>query len=105
MDAENILREVERGRESVKSPLTYYHWISDGGNRASRFLTYITYNEVESRVCNILGNIDTIKKIIMIRIRSLRVSRMSVLQWVIIDSRNQAKKVTQKQEAHYEAGD
>ena len=62
LDAENILREVERGRESVKSPLTYYHWISDGGNRASRFFTYITYNEVESRVCNILGNIDTIKK-------------------------------------------
>lgn len=29
----------------------------------------------------------------------------AILQWVIIDSRNQAKKVIQKQEAHYEAGD
>lgn len=42
---------------------------------------------------------------VKLSICSLRVSRMSVLQWVIIDSRNQAKKVIQKQEAHYEAGD
>ena len=46
LDAENLYWYYVDGKDVVDAIITYYKWLGNGGNRATKFLTHCNYNSV-----------------------------------------------------------
>ena len=46
LDAENLYWYYVDGKDVVDAIITYYKWLGNGGNRATKFLTHCSYNSV-----------------------------------------------------------